>query len=99
MLSRTDAAVIRAALRYWSDEIVPGGKELGQHYVDEEIGEMLSPNEVESLIRRFRWESLLSVEVDSESGLIESDRLLPQCRVDSSMSHRVLSVIGDDSAR
>ena len=64
MLSRSEAAVIRAALSFWIDEIEPHGSETAGHYLDEPVEELLDREAIERLRDRFRWAELRIVEVD-----------------------------------
>ncbi|WP_404309617.1 hypothetical protein [Neorhodopirellula lusitana] len=54
MLTQDQLATIRAALRYWRDEIVPGGREVSSHYFDTQVENELNADEVELLIEQFR---------------------------------------------
>ena len=64
MLSRSEAAVIRAALSFWIDEIEPHGLETAGHYLDEPVGELPDREATERLRDRFEWDELRVVEVD-----------------------------------
>ena len=77
MLTQTDAATIRAALAFWRDEIAPGGLDTARHYFDESIEAPLNAGELSALSDRFRWNQLLFIEADPDTGRIISDRLLP----------------------
>ena len=64
MLSRPEAAVIRAALSFWIDEIEPHGSGTAEHYLDEPVGTLPNREAIERLRGRFRWDELRIVEVD-----------------------------------
>ena len=52
MLTATETATIRAALRYWIDEIISGGDALAQLYFDTDIDRGLDAEAIEQLIAR-----------------------------------------------
>lgn len=56
MLTQDQLATIRAALRYWRDEIVPGGRKVSSLYFDTRVENELNADEVELLIEQFRAE-------------------------------------------
>ena len=64
MLSRPEAAVIRAALSFWIDEIEPHGSGTAEHYLDEPVGKLPNREAIERLRDRFKWDELRVVEVD-----------------------------------
>ena len=53
MLTHSELATIRAALRYWSEEMGPAGIETARHYLDDESEPGLSAPAVERLSQRF----------------------------------------------
>ncbi len=96
MLRQTDAAVIRAALSYWVDEIVPGGIELARPYLDLPLDRLPGRDETIALQARFRWEQMLYLEADPRTGRITSDRVRPIRLVRSEQLHRSFTVIDRD---
>ena len=68
MLSREEAATIRAALRYWADETAPHGVDVARHYVDEPVERLLDRHALEQLAERFAWGRLREISVDSVTG-------------------------------
>ena len=54
MLSSDELATIRAALRFWRDEIVPGGSELALLYLEELTTSTLDRDYVDSLVECFQ---------------------------------------------
>ncbi len=58
MLTPDETATIRAALRYWSEEMVPHGETVAQPYYDVERVRTLDRREVERLIDRFGEDQL-----------------------------------------
>ena len=53
MLSHHELATIRAALRFWNDEIAAHGIVTASHYFDESGTRLLSAEETARLIHRF----------------------------------------------
>ena len=76
MLSADEAATIRAALRYWLDEVVPHGPSVAQLYLDSEAAKVLGRAELERLIQRFAAGNLRCVATKPDSGRIDPPRLL-----------------------
>ena len=76
MLSADEAATIRAALRYWLDEVVPHGPSVVQLYLDSETTETLGRTPVEGLIQRFAAGNLRCVATKPGSERIDPPRLL-----------------------
>ena len=64
MLTATETATIRAALRYWIDEIISGGDALAQLYFDTDIDRGLDAEAIEQLIARLKPDSLRLIGVD-----------------------------------
>lgn len=54
MLTHDQLATIRAALRYWRDEIVPGGGDLSSLYFDTEVETDLTAEEIKILIEHLQ---------------------------------------------
>ncbi len=96
MLSQTEAAIIRAALSYWIDEIVPGGIELAKPYLDLPLDRLPGREETIALQVRFRWERLLYLEADSDTGRIVSDRVRPIRLARPEQLHRSFTAIDRD---
>lgn len=53
MLGKPELATIRAALRFWIDEIVPHGAEAAKPYFDDSHAELLSAQQSTELLHRF----------------------------------------------
>ncbi len=49
MLTPTELATLRAALRYWSDEMGTSGLEAVRHYFDDDVQPLLSDYAIERL--------------------------------------------------
>lgn len=54
MLTPDQLTTIRAALRYWRDEIVPAGSTAASFYYEASVGHELQAAEIESLIQCFQ---------------------------------------------
>ena len=76
MLSNLEIATIRAALRYWLDEIVPSAPSVAAPYLDDPPDSMLDRQGVLELIDCFESGRLRHVVTDAESARITFDRLL-----------------------
>ena len=61
MLSSDELATIRAALRFWRDEIVPGGDELALLYLDEPATSALDRDQVDSLAECFQHHNVRAI--------------------------------------
>ena len=72
MLSDAELATIRAALRFWNDEIVPGGKYLSTPYFDEPVEEALNREAIEALIGCFHPSEVGVVQATPEGISISS---------------------------
>lgn len=53
MLTADELATIRAALRYWTDEIVPHGQSAAKNYFDSPDTTMLKRRDTDWLLERF----------------------------------------------
>ena len=93
MLSQTEAAVIRAALSYWIDEIVPGGIGLAKPYLDLPLDRLPGRDETIALQARFQWERLLYIEATPETGRIVSERVRPIRLARPGQLHQSFTVI------
>jgi len=96
MLSQTEAAIIRAALSYWVDEIVPGGIGVARPYLDLPLDRLPDREETIALQSRFRWERLLYIEAAPDTGRIVSDRVRPIRLARPEQLHRSFTVIDRD---
>lgn len=76
MLSMTEVSTIRAALRFWLDEIVPHQPSGARPYLDASIIETLDRDSVIELIDRFAPDALRYVAVDIDSKKIDPCMLL-----------------------
>ncbi|TWT97275.1 hypothetical protein [Neorhodopirellula pilleata] len=54
MPSRDELATIRAALRFWKDEMASASESTTRHYFDVSPAPSLTPFEIEALIQRLR---------------------------------------------
>ena len=54
MLTQNELATVRAALRFWRDEMVTADRDTRRHYFDLPSPPTLSADEIESLIVRLR---------------------------------------------
>lgn len=54
MLTQDQLTTIRAALRYWRDEIVPAGPPIAAHYYDVTVDRHLQADEIDRLIDQFQ---------------------------------------------
>ena len=96
MLSNQQADTIVAALRFWSEEIVPHGLDVAQPYFDSPAVELLSKGEIEQLATRFAPERLLAVQIAPGTGRLIGKELLIQCDlVGLHREYLVLTVIPD----
>ena len=50
MLTPDQLTTIRAALRFWRDEIVPAGNAVSSHYYDTDVKDDLTTDDIERLI-------------------------------------------------
>ena len=66
MLSSDELATIRAALRFWRDEIVPGGDELALLYLDEPTTSTLDRDHVDSLAECFQQHNVRAIRESPE---------------------------------
>ncbi len=96
MLSQTEAAIIRAALSYWVDEIVPGGIELARPYLDLRLDRLPDREETIALQTRFQWERLLYIDAVPDTGQIISDRVRPIRLMQPEQLHQSFTVIDRD---
>ena len=62
MLSDTELATIRAALRFWKDEIVPSGIETAKPYFDQDAMELLDAEEINLLITSFESSAVETIQ-------------------------------------
>jgi hypothetical protein len=58
MLTQEDLATVRAALRFWRDEMIPVGGNTSQYYFDGEQRHLLTCDEVDALVERFQCEEV-----------------------------------------
>ena len=72
MLSSDELATIRAALRFWRDEIVPGGDKLALLYLDEPTTSTLDRDHVDSLAECFQLQNVRAIR-ESPEGLEVSE--------------------------
>lgn len=77
MLSRSETETIRAALRYWKEEIA-AHDELARLYLPQRDVQPLVPDQVETLIRCFQWQKLRFVKYQHRSNRVVSHYLLSQ---------------------
>lgn len=96
MLSQTEAAIIRAALSYWVDEIVPGGTGLAKPYLDLPLDRLPGRDETIALQTRFQWERLLYIETAPDTGRIATDRVRPILLARPEQLHQSFTVIDRD---
>ena len=96
MLNQTEAAVIRAALTYWADEIVPGGIELAKPYLDLRLDRVPNREKTIALQARFRWERLLYIEANPDTGRIDTERIRRVHLATPGQLHRIFTVIDQD---
>jgi hypothetical protein len=76
MLSNLESETVRAALRYWLDEIVPHESSVGAKYLDGPSDTPLDRECVLDLIDRFEPSRLRYVVADPKTGRITINRLL-----------------------
>ncbi|MCD0462163.1 hypothetical protein [Roseiconus lacunae] len=87
MLTTREAATIRAALRYWSEEMAPHGSSLSSAYFDQIVDRPMSPDEIKKLIEQFnaaqlRYLRLGALGTDAESWLLKKSVLPDATDVD-----------------
>ena len=58
MLTENQLATIRAALRFWKDEMVHADNATARHYFDVSPHPVLTADEIETLIARLRSDPL-----------------------------------------
>lgn len=73
MLDSRQLASIRAALRYWQDEMAPHGPDIAHHYFSESDESPLSPEEVADLIVTLESCVIRPIKIDPETGRIWQD--------------------------
>jgi hypothetical protein len=76
MLSNLESETVRAALRYWLDEIVPHESSVGARYLDGPSDTPLDREGVSDLIDRFEPGRLRYVVADPKTGRVMITRLL-----------------------
>ena len=97
MLSIQQTDTIRAALRYWCDEIVPHGPSVATAYFDTHQDRLLSISAVQHLADRFRHDRLLAIEVEPGTRRVVSRNLTAQSLLLAIQTEtKVLTVIDDD---
>ena len=96
MLSQTEAAVIRAALSYWIDEISPVGIGLAKPYLDLPLDQLPDREETIALQTRFHWEHMLYIEAVPDTGRIISERVRPIRLARPEQLHQSFTVIDWD---
>lgn len=93
MLTAKEAATIRAALRFWMDEVIPAGQETASHYFDDRSTELMSRSGTEVLAKKFDLSSLRYIEADNKHV-----RLRDLDEVDSSSKRRYHAVVVSEQA-
>ena len=87
MLTASEAATIRAALRYWIDEMLPVDERTAKFYFDAELATPLNRKETQTLSAKFKESSLKFIAAPSQQLL---SRLEAESRADR---ESVLTVI------
>ena len=70
VLSDTELATIRAALRFWKDEIVPSGIATAKPYFDQNGVELLKADEVDQLIASFEQDAVLVIRWNNSGHIV-----------------------------
>lgn len=81
MLSEVQLATVRAALRYWREEICPHGGDAAAPYFPEPIAKHLSEGEVRALERLFTDEAVRYVAYNGRTERIAAPMLFLDRRV------------------
>lgn len=55
MLTQHHLAVLRAALKYFSEELLPHGQDVMRHYFDDAGDADVTTTEIQSLLRFLQW--------------------------------------------
>jgi hypothetical protein len=93
MLTFAEAATVRAALKYWIDEMGSAEFPTTRHYLDVPIGRRLTLDELNLLRDQFAWDRLLFIKTEFDTGRILSSRLHPIGQATDDASHAFWTVI------